>query len=84
MKSSVPYICPDCGVRCSSFLSCRKCKEAWRKKAFDLASKGFSPISIAVKVDKPWRDVVVMLHRSGFDVGPYLDAVTISQTDQDS
>ena len=56
--------CSECNAF-SNYLICRKCKESWRKKVIKLHGEGVSPLSIAVRINKPWILVVKFLIDKG-------------------
>ena len=61
-------LCAECGSP-SCFLLCRICKNGWKEKALELTEQGVSPLSIAVRLNKSWRDVVKFLVRQE-KIGP--------------
>jgi len=56
--------CKECNAL-SNYLLCRKCKESWRRKVLSLHGEGVSPLSISVRINKPWILVVKYLIEEG-------------------
>lgn len=56
--------CTECGSP-SRYLFCQRCKDGWKTKARKLFDDGVEPLSISVRLNKSWRDIVAFLVEEG-------------------